>query len=277
MSLPQRLRPAFQAKCVPFLSPARPIKSSSPFVVIYARFQSNTAAAPPPPSSPALSATAAAAAPLLSTFLVTPQALSNALRKNIHTKISTAPRIIPLCAAWFMPNDPDKRTGRGAYLAGHIASARFFDIDAISDKDSPYPHMLPSPDIFSKAMSQLGIRRDDTVVVYDSAELGIFSAPRTAWTLKAFGHDQVHILNNFKLWVDQGFPIEKGESEVPIEATNYPTPELDSTYVVKFEELKERIQEQGKEGAEKFTIIDARSHGRFEGTAEEPRPGKTNL
>jgi thiosulfate/3-mercaptopyruvate sulfurtransferase len=176
-----------------------------------------------------------------------------------------------------MPNDPEKRTGKGAFLAGHVPSARFFDIDAVSDKESPYPHMLPSPETFSKAMSELGVRKDDTVVVYDTAELGIFSAPRAAWTLKAFGHDSVHILNNFKLWVDQGFPIEKGEPEVSIEPTNYPTPTLDKSMVVTFEQLKDRLQEQGKEGAEKFTILDARTSGRFEGTAAEPRPGELIL
>lgn len=172
-----------------------------------------------------------------------------------------------------MPNDPEKRTGKGAFAAGRVPTARFFDIDAVSDKNSQYPHMLPSPELFSKAMSELGIRRDDSVVVYDSAEVGIFSAPRAAWTLKAFGHDQVHILNNFKLWVDQGFPIEKDEPEA-VDATDYPVPQLDSSLVMSYETLKERIKEQGKEGAEKITILDARPKGRFDGTAAEPRAGK---
>lgn len=68
------------------------------------------------------------------------------------------------------------------YKQGHIPNARFFDLDKVADTSSPYPHMLPSPEIFKDAMSELGISRDDTVVVYDSAELGIFSGPRVAWT-----------------------------------------------------------------------------------------------
>jgi thiosulfate/3-mercaptopyruvate sulfurtransferase len=172
-----------------------------------------------------------------------------------------------------MPNDPKKRTGQASFLAGHIPNARFFDLDAVSDKNSPYPHMLPSPETFARELGKLGIRRDDSIVVYDTAELGIFSAPRVAWTFQVFGHDDVHILNNFKLWVDQGLPVEKGEPEVPIEETTYPVPEIDKSKVIAFEELKERIQERNKEGAEEIAIADARSRERWEGTAAEPRPG----
>jgi len=86
----------------------------------------------------------------------------------------------------------------------------------------------------------------------------------------------VHILNNFKLWVDQGFPIEKGEPEEPFDETVYPVPTMDKSKVMTFEELREHIQEQGKDGAEPLTIVDARSKGRFDGTAEEPRPGMSS-
>jgi thiosulfate/3-mercaptopyruvate sulfurtransferase len=211
--------------------------------------------------------------PLLPSFLVTPQALSNALRKNVYSKDSTLPKLIPLCATWFMPNDPQKRTGYDSYLQAHLPLARFFDIDDVCDKDSKFPHMLPTPEKFAQAMSKLGITPDDAVVVYDSAELGIFSAPRAAWTLKAFGHSKVHILNNFKIWVDQGFPVEKGEPEEKWAETSYPVPDLDVTKVINFEELRERIKEQKNEDAEPISVIDARSAERFDGTAPEPRPG----
>jgi thiosulfate/3-mercaptopyruvate sulfurtransferase len=259
MAFPYRFRPFF---CV---SAFKPTSISRPFVFVHARFESTT---------PDLSASSTSK-DLLNTFLITPKLLDNALKRSSYSKLSTAPRVIPLCAAWFMPNDPEGRTGKAAYLAGHIPRARFFDLDAVCDKNSPYPHMLPSPETFAQAMSQLGIRRDDSVVVYDTAELGIFSAPRVAWTLKVFGHNDVHILNNFKLWVDQGFPVEKGEPETPIESTTYPVPEVDTTKTVAFEELKERISEQGKDGAEAITIVDARSEGRWDGSSPEPREGST--
>jgi thiosulfate/3-mercaptopyruvate sulfurtransferase len=132
--------------------------------------------------------------------------------------------------------------------------------------------MLPSPEDFAQAMGQLGIRRDDSVVVYDSKELGIFSAPRVGWTFRVFGHSNVHLLNNFKLWCEEGYPVESGEPEA-VEPVEYPVPELDVGKVVAFEQVKEIALEQGKEGAEEVQILDARSEGRWKGTEPEPRPG----
>jgi len=132
-------------------------------------------------------------------YLVSPSELSTALKANSPSKLSTSPRTVPICGSWFLPNDPEKRTGQQVFKAGHIPSARFFDLDKVADTSSPYPHMLPSPEVFQDAMSDLGVKKDDVLVVYDSAELGIFSAPRVAWTLRVFGHPTVHLLNNYKL------------------------------------------------------------------------------
>jgi thiosulfate/3-mercaptopyruvate sulfurtransferase len=207
-----------------------------------------------------------------SSYLVTPSELHEALKKSPPTKISTDPRVIPLCASWFLPNDPQKRTGIQTFRELRIPKARFFDLDRVVDRHSPYPHMLPSPSEFAAAMSELGIRRDDTVVVYDSKELGIFSAPRVGWTLKVFGHPSVHLLNNFRLWVDQGLPTEHGEVYT-VECGMYPIPEMDVAKVASYETVREVALDYNKEGAEGVQILDARSSGRFSGKDPEPRPG----
>ena len=209
----------------------------------------------------------------LSSYLVSPSELSSALQKNIHSRLSTAPRIIPLSAAWFLPNDPEQRTGWASFVAKRIPRSRFFDLDKVKDEESPYPHMLPTPEVFAREMGKLGIKRDDTVVVYDTAELGIFSAPRVAWTLKVFGHEDVHVLNNFRRWVDEGYPVEEGEPTGMVNEVEYPVPEMKQGMVVAFGEVKERVSEQGKEGAEPIQILDARPEGRWKGTAQEPRKG----
>jgi thiosulfate/3-mercaptopyruvate sulfurtransferase len=210
----------------------------------------------------------------LQSYIVTPKDLADALAKNIHTNISTAPRVIPLCAAWFLPNDPYGRTGRQAFKEKRIPSARFFDLDAVKDHDSPFPHMLPTAEGFAKAMQELGIKRDDTLVVYDTRELGLFSAPRVGWTLRVFGHPGVHVLNNFRLWVDHGYPTESGEITSPVErASDYPVPNVSSGMVAHFAEMKDIAKDHGKEGAEGIQILDARSKGRWAGTEPEPRPG----
>ena len=120
------------------------------------------------------------------------------------------------------------------------------------------------------------------MVVYDSHELGLFSAPRVGWTLKVFGHDAVHILNNFKVWVDEGFPTDSGEFW-DVDACVYPIPEVDAGKVADFEEVKELVGGR-KVGAE-VQVLDARSSGRWTGKEPEPRkelssghmPGSVNI
>jgi len=206
----------------------------------------------------------------LSSYLVTPKELSEALKQNSPSKISTAPRTVAVCASWFLPTSP--LNGLQTFREKRIPSARFFDLDKVIDKHSPYPHMLPSPSSFAKAMSSLGIKKDDTVVVYDSHELGIFSAPRVGWTLKAFGHDSVHVLNNFKLWVEEGYPTESGEFW-DVNTCPYPIPTFDTSKLIEFEEVREVVKDYNKEGAEGVQILDARPRGRWSGKDEEPRPG----
>jgi len=151
-----------------------------------------------------------------------------------------------------------------------IPGARFFDLDAIKDPVSQYPHMVPTPEVFVEAMRNIGISRGDAVVVYDSPALGIFSAPRVAWTFKVFGHPKVHLLNNFKQWVDEGRPTESGP-EKPIGKSEYPTVGLDHSMISTFEEIK-AIAESDVNG-KKVQIIDARPSGRWLGKDPEPRPG----
>ncbi|KAJ4325509.1 hypothetical protein N0V94_000652 [Neodidymelliopsis sp. IMI 364377] len=206
----------------------------------------------------------------LETYLVTPAELDTALKKNVSRKLSTAPKIVPLCASWFLPNDG--RNGKETFLAERIPHAQFFDLDAVKDPSSPYPHMLPSAADFADAMRKLGIRRHDSVVVYDSKELGIFSAPRVGWTLQAFGHPNVHVLNNFRKWVEEGYPTESGQPQA-VDEVDYPVPELDKSKVVAFEEVRDIAKEQGFEGAEEVQILDARSLGRWKGVDPEPREG----
>ncbi|KAJ5895659.1 Thiosulfate sulfurtransferase TUM1, partial [Penicillium taxi] len=207
-----------------------------------------------------------------SSYLVTPQQLNDALSKNPPNTLATSPRTIPLCAAWFMPNDPEGRTGIDSFRKSRIPSARFFDLDAVKDHDSPYPHMLPTCEEFAEAMSELGIRRDDEIVVYDTAEAGIFSAPRVGWTLRVFGHPSVHVLNNYRIWTREGLPTESGEP-TPVEKSKYPVPAYDTKLVIPYRQVKELALNHGKEGAEEVEILDARSYGRWAGIDPEPRPG----
>jgi len=201
----------------------------------------------------------------LSTYLVSPSDLSTALQ-------SPCPPI-PLCASWFLPNDSQRRTGRAVFAASRIPGARFFDIDAVKDNSSPYPHMLPSSATFAAAMGSLGITREDTVVVYDTKELGIFSAPRVAWTLSRMGHQNVHVLNNYRLWVEAGLPTTSGEPGEP-ETVRYEDADVqEPAHVVDYECVRNLATGAPTPGLEGALVLDARPRGRFDGTEPEPRPG----
>lgn len=212
-----------------------------------------------------------AASRAFSSSIVEPVELAKALEANPPLPNPDAPRVIPISAEWYLPND--SRKGIEEFGKLRIPTARFFDLDSIKDHDSPYPHMLPTGKTFAEAMSEMGVGREDTVVLYDSPQLGIFSAPRAAWTFRVFGHPRIHLLNNFKIWVEQGFPVEKGPVGQVVR-TQYPIAEPDLSLVSSFEEILEIAKEGGREGVQ---ILDARPQGRFSGNDPEPRPGEFSL
>src|SRR5258708_10174220 len=78
---------------------------------------------------------------------------------------------------------------RARYLDKHIPGAVFFDIEELSDHSTPLPHMLPTPEDFSRSMSSLGVSDNSTIVVYEQES--VFSAPRAWWTLRTFRRQNV--------------------------------------------------------------------------------------
>src|SRR3954469_17177780 len=105
-----------------------------------------------------------------------------------------------------------KRDAKAEFLAGHIPGAAFFDIDAIADHSTDLPHMLPGTTQFSKEVSELGIGKDDTIVVYDGAGLG--GAPRVWCTFRVFGARNVFILDGgLPKWKAEGRPLETGKGQ----------------------------------------------------------------
>ena len=151
---------------------------------------------------------------------------------------------------------------RGRYIERHIPGAVFFDIDELSDHSTSLPHMLQADDEFSRNMSTLGVGDGMMIVVYEQE--GVFSAPRARWMLKAYGAKDVYLLDGgLKAWVEAGLPVETGEVK---HAPARFTANLDRARVKDFAEVQETIAKHGQ-------ILDARSAGRFAGTAPEPRAG----
>lgn len=168
------------------------------------------------------------------------------------------PDLIVVDSSWHMP--AAGRSGLGEYLEAHIPGARFLDIDEVSDRSNPAPHMLPSAEQFAAAMEQHGIGRDDRIVVYDNSPAR--TAARGWFMLHHFGAEQVAILDGgLPKWVAEGRPTESGNPP-PREARFEP------------QERREEVvtKHQILAGSEAL-LIDARGAGRFEGTEPDPRQG----
>ena len=160
------------------------------------------------------------------------------------------------CSA-FMP--ADGRDPAAEFREAHIPGARFLDINAVSDHSNPAPHMLPSAAEFGQAMAELGVGRDDRIIVYDNSPLR--TAARGWFMFRHFGAERVAILDGgFQKWRSEGRPVESGE----------PTPRQ-----ARFDAHAREGEVVPKEAilaGPGMPLLDARGKARFEGTEPDPRP-----
>ena len=157
------------------------------------------------------------------------------------------------------------RDPRREFREGHIPGAQLFSIDDASDPASSLPHTIPPAAQFADVVSRLGISSTDHVVVYDASGTN-FSAPRVWWMFRAFGHDNVSVLDGgLAAWKEHGAPLEFGDAILAprgaFNAVLRPAMMRSATQVL---EAQQRRTAQ---------VVDMRSRGRFEGTEPEPRPG----
>jgi len=165
--------------------------------------------------------------------------------------------------SWYLPTAG--RDARAEYLAGHLPGALFFDIDAISDRSSALPHMLPSPRQFAEQVGALGIGDGDAVVVYDGSGANM-SAARVWWMFRAFGHEQVAVLDGGSAkWKAEGRPVERGEVRRP--GARFTARDVPQGAVRDLASLRRTIEHGDAQ------VVDMRSQGRFAGADPEPRPG----
>jgi thiosulfate/3-mercaptopyruvate sulfurtransferase len=168
------------------------------------------------------------------------------------------PDLVVVDSSWHMPSTG--RSGRDEYLAAHIPGARFLDIDEVSDRSSPAPHMLPGAADFAAAMERLGIGSGDGIVVYDNSSTR--NAVRGWFMLRHFGAAQVAVLDGgLGKWLAEGRPTESGEP--PARSVRFDAHEQAGEIVTKPQILA---------GIDS-PLLDARGKGRFEGSEADPRPG----
>jgi len=148
-----------------------------------------------------------------------------------------------------------------AYIPG---SLRFDFDDVLRDHNTSLPHMMPPPEFFTDEMQKLGVNSDSAIVVYD--KVGVYSSPWARWMFLVMVHTQVAVL-------DGGLPawIQASYETVPMLAT----PKGRGNFVSHYQS---RLIVDSKDVVQAFTnpaysVIDARSAGRFTGQEPEPRAG----
>lgn len=218
-------------------------------------------------------------------YILTPQQAYVALTSSTSSSSTATPessgRTIPLCAAWFWPDSPgipSGFTGKDAFTTHHIPHSLFWDFEAVRDTDSQLPHTVPPAARLASAIHALGIARSDRLIIYDSAELGLFNAPRVALLLRAFGYPEVHILDNFHLWLQQGLPVESGPPPPALDgpsqpsSSDNPVESWPGRIVASFDDVRALSQAMGTNSAD-AQLLDARFESMFRGQEPDFLPG----
>ena len=172
-----------------------------------------------------------------------------------------APDIRIIDSSWYFPQE--KRNAEQEFLDCHIPRASFFDIDKIKDNYSDLPHMLPPSAMFNSTVRKLGIGDGHKVVIYDG--LGMRSAARLWWMFKVFGYSDVVVLDGgFPKWIKEN---RSTTAEITEKEIRHLTIYEDKSIVADRDDVLRATK------LNHCSIIDARSEGRFMGTAPEPRSG----
>jgi len=165
--------------------------------------------------------------------------------------------------SWHMPQT--KRNGFEEYKKQHIKNAIYFDLDKNSKKDTDLPHMLIDKKSWENIVSNMGIKNDDQIIVYDNSD--VISSCRCWYNFIYFGHNPnlIKVLDGgLKKWVNEKKPTTN--DIVNIKPSYYSANE-------KIELVKNKAQINENILTKEFLVIDARSKERFEGVVPEPRKG----
>lgn len=176
----------------------------------------------------------------------------------LHDRLTSA-NLLVVDATMFLPGV--ERNARAEYEDAHIPGAVFLEMESISDPDSTLPNAMPTSAHFEKTIGELGISDEDSVVVYDTH--GIMSSPRVWWMFRAFGHQNVAVLDGgLPKWQREGLPVETGTPTY--EPKDYKA--VDPSHSIR---TMEQVDDALGKGIQ---IVDARATSRFEGLQPEPRP-----
>ena len=138
------------------------------------------------------------------------------------------------------------------YDTGHIPGAR--KLDWHTDLNDPLTRDYVDGERFAQVMSERGIGRDTTVVIY--GDRSNWWAAYALWVMTLFGHEDVRLLDGGRAkWVEEGRELTTDAPEVT--AADYPVVDRDDTAVRAFK--ADVLDHLGR------PMVDVRSPGEFSG------------
>jgi len=165
--------------------------------------------------------------------------------------------------SWHMPQTG--RNGYEEYESLHIPNAIFFDLDKNSRANTTLPHMLVDQISWDRIVSNMGIQKNDEIVIYDNSD--VISSCRGWFNFIYYGHDPklINVLNGgLRKWIKEKKKVTDKISN--ISKSDYKS--IERKGLVKNKKaINQNIEKK------MFTLIDARSRERFEGKVPEPRKG----
>lgn len=154
------------------------------------------------------------------------------------------------------------RDPHAEFAEAHIPGARYLDLKNLIDPDGAVMAALPSRAQFDAHMSQLGLHREDRVVLYDNSEMR--TSARAWFIFRLHGLTYVAILDGgLQKWVAEGRPVESGEAIVS-----------PSTFISAGGEGEVRTKADVLTNLETRAeqVVDARDNPRFTGKEPDFRP-----
>jgi thiosulfate/3-mercaptopyruvate sulfurtransferase len=167
----------------------------------------------------------------------------------------------------------DARPDRAAYVSGHLPGALHADLNVhLSGVSEPGfdpakggRHPLPSPATWAAQLGAWGIGPETKVVIYDAANGGN-AAARMWWMLRAFGHEQVAVLDGgLDRALRPGLHLVTGDSPAPPPHASYPCGRWHRP-TVGVAELDRVLQDPN------WKVLDVRSRERWRGEVEPIDP-----
>lgn len=145
------------------------------------------------------------------------------------------------------------------YDLGHIPGAlRLTPNDVFQwESDKGVKGMLPTGDHISKALSEIGINNNDTIIFYDGNSN--LWASRGLWALEVYGHNDTRLLDgSWNYWSENGFPISTEKASIKKSDYSF-SGEPKSNLIASWEEILESVDDPSK------IVCDTRSPDEYVG------------